>query len=223
MFPPLPPGGRCARVPFQSPRRDTAVVCAHPCATDESLTQSLVPFLIASGRLRQTIIFAEFTVNSKLAVSVRAGMTDLVAPASRRLSRGRLALGGWGQECTSLAGSCRLADDSFISLSSRPERSAASVVEGPASRRPRPGDANLCWHVDSHDGWLARNKSAPQTRRQPPGRQRYQDLAGIVQPGGNPIDGCSQRIIHAGRAGTGALAAQEFDLHQAHGINIRVA
>src|ERR1051325_6856359 len=46
----LPPDAHCARVPSQSPQYDSEVVCAHPCAPDESLTRDVYP---CSGRVRR--------------------------------------------------------------------------------------------------------------------------------------------------------------------------
>src|SRR3984893_12369868 len=52
---------------------------------------------------------------------------------------------------------------------------------------------------------------------------RSEDLPRIVQPGGDAVDGGAQSVIYPVCGGAGPLAAEEFDLHQAHGVNVRVA
>jgi hypothetical protein len=73
-FPPLPPDGRCAHAPFQSPRCDTAVVCAHLRAPDESLTRDVYPcFRKSPVGSRQTLIMPEVRPEGNRGILDRLG------------------------------------------------------------------------------------------------------------------------------------------------------
>ena len=55
------------------------------------------------------------------------------------------------------------------------------------------------------------------------GRRRYETLTGVVQAGCDAVDRCSQGIANAVRSAAGPLASQQLNLHQTHGIDIRIA
>src|SRR5215469_2951831 len=75
---PLPPDGHCALAPSRSPQCDSAAVCAHPCAPDESLTRDLYPY---SGRVRRG--------QGKLLLCLRLGGKARVRSARDRMGRVR--------------------------------------------------------------------------------------------------------------------------------------
>src|SRR5271157_4037804 len=81
---PLPPDGRCARVLSQSPQCDSAAVCAHLRAPDESLTRDDYP---CSGRVRRD--------QDKLLLCRSLGGMARVRSAPSRVSALRLASLRW--------------------------------------------------------------------------------------------------------------------------------
>src|SRR5258708_2136864 len=56
-----------------------------------------------------------------------------------------------------------------------------------------------------------------------PGTQTVPASAGVVQAGGDSVDGGAQGVVQVGRIVPALLALQQFHLNQTHGIDVRVA
>ena len=100
-----------------------------------------------------------------------------------------------------------------------------SVIRIESGDKGNRAGEKIVWFA--HSGASGLHQSNQQTYKRGRRSPRYQieliKSAGVVQAGGDAVDGRAQRVVEHFGVGAGAFAAEQLDLDQAHGIDVRIA